>query len=215
MRAVVSLTRPPAQLSVNFEARTEALRYLTRLPQPQINPPIYIDLNRDICFIREDTDGFLADQNLLLVSIFGAPNQPPACNLLGMKNLFVDYWVMERGWIDLAPLNKLRGLDKFWVVMANNAPQRVLNNPPNSMPNQAISYNRRRMSDMYYSGQVQHHIADAVDRFWGIGGVQGNYLATDLAQTMDFNVFAEVAQLCQVDPTWIVPPYLLMTYGPY
>jgi hypothetical protein len=214
LRRVVSLSLPPPYLSLTPESRAEALRYFKRLQQPLTDPPIYIDLEHDVCFIREDAEGNLSDQNLLLESIFGNATQPPACNLLGMKKLFVDYWVMERGWANLAPLQKLRGLDTFWIVMSNNAPQRALN-PANETRTRVSSYNRKPLTDMYYVGDLDHHVRNAVERYWGIHRLQGHNLAGDIIDTMNFNVFAEMAQLVQADPTWVVPTYLLMTYGPY
>lgn len=212
---VVSLTSPPAALGVCAASREVALQHFPRLEQPSADPPIYIDLERDVCFLREDTDGVLADQNLLLVSIFGNPHQPPICNLLGMKNVSIDYWIMERAWNDLTPLNKLRGLGKFWITMADNAPQRVRNNPANLLHNRVVSINQIMMTNQYFAGSLDQHIQTAVERFWGIGGLPRDNLTRDITDLLNFFIHAEMSNLVTLDPTWRVPVYQLMTYGAY
>ena len=98
--------------------------------------------------------------------------------------------------------------------MSNNAPQRALN-PANETRTRVASYNTKAMTDMYYVGDLDHHVRNAVERYWGVHRLEGQNLAGDIIDTINFNVFAEMAQLVQADPAWVVPTYLLMTYGPY
>jgi hypothetical protein len=172
------------------------------------DPPIYLDLNEDICFIREDTGGVLSDQNLLLSAIFGNGDNVTVANLPAMKHLMLDVWVMGRACWDLSPLKKLRQLDSFRIVMKESSPQATLVSQPQS---RVFSYSRTSLRQMTRVRLQLHDILGAIRLFWG-GMDYG--LALSIRQALT-DAQAELYSLQEMDNFWETPEFELMTFGHY
>ena len=205
---LISLSLPPALLSVNREARVEAKRLFDKLPQQfSDDPPIYFDYESDILFIREDTRGIMSDQNLLLAAIFGAGANVASANLPEIKHLMLDWWVLSRACWNLAPLTRLRKLDSFRIIMKKGVPQNTrVNYPPKMVPS-----SRTALCHLKKVGWPLYEILGAVWLFWGPIDY-GLALAIRRALT---DAEAGIVALQQIDTSWEIPRLQLMTFGYY
>lgn len=181
-----------------------------RIPQPVTDPPIYLDPGIDICFIREDKRGTFSAQNRLLSTILGNGTTTPTWNLSGLRHLFIDYWVMAPAWQNLAPLRNLRGINLLWIPMTACGPRSAAG--PEKQYKTAPYNASRSSADINFVGSSDNAIRGAVEGFWGIVGPGQDVMTQEVADTINFNVFAEMAVQRQMDPVWVVPEYELVTY---
>ena len=183
--------------------------FFSQLPrQLPDDPPIYLDFEADICFIREDSGGVLSDQNLLLPAIFGDGENVAAATLPSIKHLMLDWWVMRRACWNLSSLTKLRKLDSFIVVMKGSTPQTAVGYKPQSRAAPSV---RTEVWQLKRVGLQLYDILAAIRLLWGFM----NYgLALSIRQALT-DAEAELYTLKEIDTHWDIPEFQLMTFGYY
>ncbi|KAF4637892.1 hypothetical protein G7Y89_g185 [Cudoniella acicularis] len=207
---IISLIPAPALLGVCRESRGELYQSYSRLPTAPRAPIIFVDLERDMVFVREDRQGILASQNLLLRNIFGTSLVTTVWDMSGVKNLALDYWVVERVVNDFEPLRQLRNLQTFTIILASNASQ--INQ--NTTPTQHFSYDGNSVNDLTNVGFRRADIQMAVQDFWRVGNNPGA-LAFAVWNTVAFQIDAEVNFQLTIDNNWRVPAHDVVAYGPF
>jgi len=208
---LVSLSPAPPLLQVCRDARLELLHSYPRIPTASGAPPVYADVHTDTIFVREDRGGALTMQNHLLRSLIGTNTTTPLWDVSGVKHLAVDYWVLKAAHHNLAPLTGFRGIQSFLVMLANHTPE-IRRNPLHSAPQtSSTSYTKPVLTNVGFHGT---DIRRAVRDFWGvIGSRRLTSVSEDVRNAVAFDIPAEIFRLLQLDPSWAIPAYNVVSYG--
>jgi hypothetical protein len=221
IQQLVSLSFAPPLLSVSIEAREEALKVANTLNTPSDAPKIYMNVEHDYLFIREDFDGFLSNQNTLLRTILGdrSESTSPMSNLSSVKNLAIDFWVSSNAYRNLRPLQSIRYLENLVVVMANSEPRVISTtyNTGNNNKARAPVYPRKTPESFTNVGFMNQDIQGAIEKFWGLSKLYwgiGN-CEENVRDVVQHYLVAEMEYLKRRDRDWICPEFDFVTYGRY
>ena len=220
IQQLVSLSFAPPLLSVSIEAREEALKVANTLNTPPEAPKIYINVEHDYLFIREDSDGVLSNHNTLLRAILGdrSDSKAPMSNLSSVKNLAIDFWVSSHAYRNLRPLQSIRYLENLVVVMADSEP-RAISTTYKSGNNQAREppYPRKTPESFTNVGFMDHDIQSAVEKFWGLSKLHWGFgdCEENVRDVVQHYLVAEMEYLKRRDRDWICPEFDFVTYGRY
>jgi hypothetical protein len=206
-REVISLTSSPPLLTTCHESRTKLLRTYPYFISPNTGRTIYVDLGSDMLFVREDKNGVKSNNGTLLCTIFGDANPSinPILDLSAVRNLAIDLWVMNRAWLNLSSLQRLRTVENFCVVMAD------LPSPgTTSTSTRPISTTLPIFLDNLINvGFRRRDIENATMRFWGVSSTETSFSAlVDGMENLVVNYIpAELVSLQTQDIAWYMPPF--------
>ncbi|KAH8658703.1 hypothetical protein BGZ60DRAFT_531388 [Tricladium varicosporioides] len=208
---LISLSLSPSLLRTSYEPRSELYHLYSSPPTILGAPKIFVDLEKDIVMIREDRGGWLANQNLLVRNIFGSHWTTTFWDLSGVRNLAVDYWVLENSLPDLTPLKELRRLSNFSVVLPNTLPQTAVDC---IAPRRPVNvHGRRRLaSELVNVGFLLNDIRLAIRSAWGVGGSKATDLAADIKLNVELHLDAGLFLQQSYDPKWAVPAVDLLRF---
>jgi hypothetical protein len=221
IQQLVSLSFAPPLLSVSIEAREEALKVTNTLNTPPEAPKIYINVEHDYLFIREDSDGFLSNHNTLLRTILGdrSDSKAPMSNLSSVKNLAIDFWVSSNAYRNLRPLQSIRYLENLVVVMADSEPRAISTSYNSCNTNQARTppYPRKTPESFTNVGFMNQDIQGATEKFWGLSKLHWGFRNREenVRDVVQHYLVAEMEYLKRRDRDWICPEFDFVTYGRY
>ncbi|KAH6681989.1 hypothetical protein B0J14DRAFT_228319 [Halenospora varia] len=208
---LISLSLSPSLLRTSYESRSELYHLYSLLPTLPGAPKIFVDLEKDIVLVREDKGGWLANQNLLFRNIFGSQRTTTFWDLSGVRNLAIDYWVLENALPNLAPLRELRGPANFSIVLADALPQTAADLTAPRCP--VNIYDRRKLvSDLVNVGFLLNDIRLAIGSVWGVAGRKAMDLAADIKLNVEFQLDAELFLQQSYGPKWAVPTIDLLRF---
>lgn len=205
-REVVSLTPSPPLIVTSNESRAELLSTYPFLTTPNTGNPIYVDLSTDMLYIREDKFGIKSNNGTLLRTILGDVNPwiNPILDLSAVRNLSIDFWIMNRAWLNLSSLQHLRSVQNFCVVMADVSSPRAF---PTTTP--ASATRPMSLDNLVNVGFQRRDIEHAISRFWGVSSTEPGFSGqVDRAENLVVNYIpAELFSLQSRDIGWYMPPF--------
>jgi hypothetical protein len=131
----------------------------------------------------------------------------PVVDLSAVQNLAIDFWVMNRAWLNLSSLQRLRSVRNFCVVMAGFL-------SPGTYPNFPCTRTAKATWPLFLHDFInidfqRRDIENALMQYWGVPLTDPSFSTqADAVENLVLSYIpSELITLQLLDTTWWMPPF--------